>query len=244
MNGSGEARPAETPPSAGSARVPRREPEGGAAASDRHEHGDAYLVEALRRGDESAYAALVERYAPAMLRFARIHTPDRALAEDAIQETWLGVLRGIGAFEGRSSLRTWVFRILLNRLRTRRERESRMIPYSSFFGPGGAEEPAVDPDRFLEPEHPRWPGHWRLPPRGWGESPEDRVLSAEVRARVDEAVGKLPPNQREVITLRDIEGWGSEEVCNVLGISPANQRVLLHRARARVRQALEDYLAG
>jgi RNA polymerase sigma-70 factor, ECF subfamily len=203
------------------------------------------LCEGLRRGDEAAFAALLERHAGALLRFARLYVSDPAVAEDVVQETWVGVLRGIDRFEGRSSLRTWMFRILLNRIRSYHRRDGRLIPFSACFEAAETPaDPAVEPERFLGAEHPRWPGHWRRPPESWGESPEERVLSQEVRACVERAVAALLPSQREVITLRDIEGWSSEEVCELLGITGANQRVLLHRARAKVRQALEHELGG
>ena len=202
------------------------------------------LVEALRRGEESAFAVLLDRHGGAMLRFARVYAHDPALAEDAVQEAWVGVLSGIRGFEGRSSLKTWIFRILLNRLRSRMRREGRQIPFSALFEASGSpHEPAVEPERFLPPDHPRWPGHWSDEPRSWGGSPEARLLSAEVHALLDEAIAALPPAQAEVIRLRDCEGWSADEVCNVLEISESNQRVLLHRARARVRRALERYLA-
>lgn len=197
------------------------------------------LVERLRRGEDSAFAALLDRYGAAMLRFARLYTDDAAAAEDALQETWIAVLRGIDRFQGRASLRTWIFRILVNRIRTRLRRESRFVSLSSMAG-----EPAVEPGRFLHADHPRWPHHWKVPPASWGESPEQRLLSAEVRELIEREISALPPGQREVVTLRDVEGWGSREVCNLLGISESNQRVLLHRARCRVRRALESYLGG
>jgi RNA polymerase sigma-70 factor, ECF subfamily len=200
------------------------------------------LVARLCEGDEAAYAALVERYAGAMLRFALVYLADPAAAEDAVQETWIGVLKGIGRFERRSSLQTWMFRILLNRIRTMQRRDRHTIPFSRHFDAElSPAEPAVEADRFLPPDHPRWPMHWRVPPQSWGESPEERVLALETRACIDRAIAQLPPSQREVLTLHDVERWSSEEVCNVLKISASNQRVLLHRARARVRQALEDY---
>jgi RNA polymerase sigma-70 factor (ECF subfamily) len=201
------------------------------------------LIEALRRGDESAFVALVNSYHQSLLRMAGMYVASRAAAEDVVQETWLGVLRGLDRFEGRSSLKTWIFRILVNRAKTRGERESRSIPFSAFWSADDdAGEPAVEPERFLPADHPRWPHHWSSFPRQWDEIPEERLLSGETRAVVQQAIEALPPNQREVITLRDIEGWSAEEVCNVLVISETNQRVLLHRARSKVRRALERYL--
>jgi RNA polymerase sigma-70 factor (ECF subfamily) len=201
------------------------------------------LLAALRRGEEQAFATLLERYHPALLRLARVYLPDRTLAEEVVQETWIGVLQGIHQFEGRSSLKTWIFRILMNRAKTLALREGRSIPFSALPEAGEDDgEPTVDPERFLPPDHPRAPGHWVSFPQSWEDIPEDRLLSLETQGRIQQAIAMLSPNQREVITLRDIEGWTSDEVCNFLNISQANQRVLLHRARAQVRQALEDYL--
>lgn len=201
------------------------------------------LIEALRRGEESAFVTLVGRYHQSLLRMASVYVSSRAAAEDVVQETWLGVLRGLDRFEGRSSLKTWIFRILINRAKTRGERESRSIPFSALASTDDdAGEPAVEPERFLLPDHPRWPGHWASFPSDWDELPEQLLLSAETRAVVQRAVDALPPSQREVITLRDIEGWTSDDVCNALVISETNQRVLLHRARSKVRRALEQYL--
>ena len=189
------------------------------------------LVAALRDGDEAAFTRLVKEYGAAMLRVARLYVGSRAVAEEVVQEAWLGVLNGIGAFEGRSSLKTWIFRILTNIAKTRGEREGRTVPFSAL---ASDDEPAVDPERFL-PD-----GHWASPPPSFG--PEERLLGSETRAVVDEAIAGLPPSQALVITMRDVEGFTSEEARNALGISETNQRVLLHRARSKVRQALEDYL--
>jgi RNA polymerase sigma-70 factor (ECF subfamily) len=172
-----------------------------------------------------------------------LYVPSRAVAEDVAQEVWLGVVRGIGRFEGRSSLRTWIFRILANQARTRARREARSVPFSSLAGPGG-DGPTVDPDRFLGADHPAFPGHWASPPRSWEGMPEQELLAGETRERVQNAIDMLPASQRAVISLRDVEGWSSPEVCDLLDISEGNQRVLLHRARATVREALEEYLDG
>jgi len=155
----------------------------------------------------------------------------RAVAEEVVQEAWLGVLKGIGRFEGRSSLKTWVFRIVANTAKTRAEREGRSIPFSSV----GEDGPSVDPDRFEN-------GGWSDPPASWSSLPEARLVSAETRDKIAGAIGALPPAQQVVISLRDIEGWPSDEVCNVLDITESNQRVLLHRARSKVRAELEEYL--
>jgi RNA polymerase sigma-70 factor (ECF subfamily) len=200
------------------------------------------LVAALRRGDEAAFMELVERYQPAMVRIARMYLADRAAAEEAVQEAWLGVLRGLPNFAGRSSLKTWIFRIVANRAKTRATRADRSIPFSA-LGDGAGEdgEAAVDPDRFFPAGH-EWQGEWSSRPQSWEELPEGRLLNAETREQIRAAVAALPANQRAVIALRDIEGWSSQEVCNVLEIAETNQRVLLHRARAKVRSALERYL--
>lgn len=199
------------------------------------------LLEALRRGDEAAFLALVTMHYAAMLRLALMYVGSRAVAEEVIQETWLGVLQGLDRFEGRSSLKTWIFRILLNRARTRAQRENRTIPFSALVTDAGSDEPAVDPAAFRPPGD-QYAGGWLTPPTGWDTLPEERLLSRETRQQIDAALTTLPPAQREVITLRDVDGWSASEVCDYLGISEANQRVLLHRARSRVRRALASYL--
>lgn len=200
---------------------------------------DAHVVEALKHGDEAAFADLVRRYHSSLLRVALVFVPSRAVAEEVVQETWIGVLKGIDRFEERSSLKTWIFRILTNIAKTRAEREGRTLPFSALSNPAGVPEPAVEPDRFLEPEHARWPGHWASRPRTW--APEERLLAKETTTVAAGAIERLPANQRAVISLRDVEGWTAEEVCNALGVTETNQRVLLHRARAKVRRALEEY---
>jgi RNA polymerase sigma-70 factor (ECF subfamily) len=194
---------------------------------------DGPLLDALRAGDERAFAVLVDKYGPSLLRLARLYVPSRAVAEEVVQETWLAVLTGVERFEGRSSLKTWLFRILTNKAKTRGQRESRILPFSSLAADGDEEGTAVPVERFARG------GAWATPPRG---VPEERLLAGETRARVEEAIAALPPNQRAVITLRDVEGLSAEEACNVLGLTETNQRVLLHRARAKVRAALERYL--
>lgn len=203
---------------------------------------DLRLVEALRAGDERAFMMLVERCQPAMLRLAMMYVSTRAIAEDVVQEAWLGVLKGLDGFEGRSSLRTWIFRILVNTAKTRGQRESRTVPFSSLWSPDPEGEPAVDPDRF-RPAGDRWPNHWiEGAPASWEGVPEERLLAGETLDRVRQAIQALPPNQREVIRLRDVLEWTSAEVCNALDITETNQRVLLHRARSKVRRALDGYL--
>ncbi len=182
---------------------------------------------------------LVEAHGAALLRVARMYVPSPAVAEEVVQETWIGVLNGIDRFEGRSSLKTWIFRILTNIAKSRGERERRSIPFSSAAG-SAAGEPSVDPDRFLPPGDERARG-WALGPVPW-PGPEESLLSGETREVILQAIDELPPAQREVITLRDVEGWSSEEVRNAMEISETNQRVLLHRARSKVRGAIERHL--
>lgn len=201
-------------------------------------HDDAATLAALRAGDEAAFTALVERYHGALVRLATVYVPSHAVAEEVAQETWLGVLNGLERFEGRSSLKTWIFRILTNIAKTKGVRESRSVSFSSVFEDVGDDEPSVDPDRFGAE------GGWLFAPNGWGDSPEQKLESAECQAVISATMETLPPNQREVIRLRDVLGFTSEEVCNALELSETNQRVLLHRARSRVRRALEEYFDG
>ncbi len=206
---------------------------------------DLRAVEALRNGDEAAFAMLVTEHQTAMLRLATLYVSDYAVAEEVVQETWIAVLQGIRRFEGRSSLKTWLFRILTNRAKTRAQREGRYVSLSALEElDAEAGQPSVSPERFNPSNLPDKLDHFiSIPPR-FDEIPEDRLLSKETRAVIQRAIEMLPPNQRQVITLRDIEGWSSAEVCNVLELSETNQRVLLHRARSKVRQALENYLVG
>lgn len=201
---------------------------------------DDELIHDLRSGDEAAFTALVERYHAGMVRFAAVYLRDQSVAEEVAQDAWLGVLRGIGRFEGRSSLKTWIFGIVANQARSRAKRERRTVPFSSFADPG-PDVPAVEPERFLPADDPRWPRRWDEHPRSWDGIPEERCLAKETRAAVERAIEELPPGQRLVITLRDVEGWTAAEACSVLDVSETNQRVLLHRARSRVRKALEIY---
>jgi RNA polymerase sigma-70 factor (ECF subfamily) len=184
--------------------------------------------------DDAAFRALVEEHSSALLRLALIHSPSRAVAEEVVQETWIAVLRSLDAFEGRSSLRTWICRILINTARRRAAREGRSVPFSAVFDERG--EPAVDPARFMH-DGP-YSGHWAAFP----VDPAERALGAEARERMAGAIATLRSPQREVVVLRDVEGWSAEEVCEALELTPGNQRVLLHRARAKLRQALEDVL--
>src|SRR5215216_4789410 len=187
---------------------------------------------------------LVEQYGPSMLRVAQSFVRSRAVAEEVVQDAWLGVLRGIDRFERRSSLKTWLFRILANVARSRGVRERRTVP---FAGTGSAledgAEPALDPDRF-RPDGSDFAGHWVSYPAAWEHEPEDRIEAGETVDVVRDAMRHLPAAQREVMTLRDVEGWTSSEICDALNISETNQRVLLHRARSKVRTALEQYFEG
>jgi len=201
---------------------------------------DAALIAALRRGDADAFATLVDRHSPAMIRVALAYVPSRAAAEEAVQETWIAVMRGIDAFEGRSSLKTWIFRILTNLAMRAGARERRSVPFAALAAAENTGEPSVDPDRFLPADHALFPGHWAIMPTRW-PTPEEGLLAGETREVIASAIAKLPAAQRTVIALRDVEGWSSEEVCEALEISAGNQRILLHRARSRVRNAIEDY---
>lgn len=202
------------------------------------------LVAALQRGDEAAFMELVRRHHALMVRVARGYVRSQAVAEEVAQEAWLGVLNGIGTFESRATLKTWILRILVNRAKTRAQREGRTVPFSALDRAGEEDQPAVDPSRFLDASHPRWPGHWAAPPRRWDELPEECLLGRETLALAREAIDALPARQREVILLRDVSGWSPEDVCDLLEISDGNQRILLHRARSRVRAALEAHLAA
>ena len=205
---------------------------------------DAQLLLALRRRDEQAFATLVDRYHARLVRLASLFVANQAVAEEVAQETWIGVLQGIDRFEGRSSFRTWLFRILTNQAKRRGQREARSLPFAAFARADTDDaEPAVAPERFL-PAGDEWAGHWVSYPQNWRETPEERFLSRETRALVQQAIDTLPTNQRIVITLRDVEGFASAEVCNALAISETHQRVLLHRARSKVRAQLERHLEG
>jgi RNA polymerase sigma-70 factor, ECF subfamily len=202
---------------------------------------DAQLVDELLAGDEVAFKTLVDMLSPALLRMARMYVASDVEAEEVVQETWLAVVKGLERFERRSSLKTWIFRILMNIARTRGKREARSIPFSSAFDARTApDEPAVDPDRFLPPDH-GYANGWAMAPAPW---PEEDVLTGEALDAVKRAIGELPPAQREVITLRDVVGCSAEEACNALEVSETNQRVLLHRARAKVRAAVERELGA
>lgn len=205
---------------------------------------EADLVDRLRGGDEAAFVCLVNTYSASLKRLALAFVPIEAVAEEVVQETWLAVLTGIDRFEGRSSVKTWIFRILTNRAKTRAIRERRTINFTELEGPLEPGEPAVDPARFLPAGHPAFPGHWASPLEHWSASAEDAVVGRETMGVLQRGMEGLPPAQRIVVALRDVHGWPAAEVCEVLGLSEANQRVLLHRGRSRLRAALEAYFAG
>jgi RNA polymerase sigma-70 factor (ECF subfamily) len=200
---------------------------------------EAVLLARLRDGDERAFESVVERFYPSMIAIARSYVRSRAVAEEVVQEAWLGVLKGLDRFEERASLRTWVLQIVANIARTRAVREARSVPFSSFEDDGA--EPAVEPERFRDAGEP-FPDHWRSYPTDWRTIPEQKLLSGETLDLVKQAIESLPETQKLVITLRDVTGCSADEVCETLGLSPENQRVLLHRARARVRARLERHV--
>jgi RNA polymerase sigma-70 factor (ECF subfamily) len=208
---------------------------------DRTAAEETELLARLRAGDERAFETLVERHYPTMLAVARHYVSSRAVAEEVVQEAWLGVLQGLDRFEGRSSLRTWILRILVNKAKTRGARDARTVPFASLASVG--EEPAVDPERFRGPDDP-FPGHWRAYPGNWQRLPEETLAERETLDVVLATIHQLPPPQRLVITMRDIQGCDAAEVCEALDVSEGNQRVLLHRARNKVRSALERQLDG
>ncbi|HUJ40397.1 MAG TPA: sigma-70 family RNA polymerase sigma factor [Candidatus Acidoferrales bacterium] len=228
--------------SAGGATGPRDTREQGSQGTGSAD--EARLLEGLRQGDEDAFLTLVKRYQPLLKRVARMYVRSDAVAEEVVQETWLGVFQGIERFEGRASLKTWVVRILMNRARSRGERESRMIPFSALVGDEtGGSDPAVALERFQDAAG-EYPGHWAAPLPRWGENPEQWVCSLETLEYLRGAIQGLPNAQRMVVTLRDEQEWTAEEVCEALGITEANQRVLLHRGRSKLRRALESRNEG
>ena len=207
-------------------------------ATDRAEE---QILAQLRDGDEEAFCALVRRHAPSMTRVAMAFVSRRAVAEEVVQETWLNVVRGLDGFEAKSSLRTWIYAILNNCARRRAEQEQRLVPLSELAaGEAAGDDIGVSPDRFFEGG--RWAGMWSSAVARWDDLPEERLVSNELRTALLEAIDALPRMQRAVITLRDVEGWPPEEVCEYLEVADGNQRVLLHRARATARTTIEQYL--
>ena len=210
-----------------------------AVAPARPAISDEETLAALRAGDERAFRDLFAHSYPMMKRVARAYVSSDAVAEEVVQETWMAVVTGIDRFEGRSALGTWIFSILTNQAKTHSAREKRAVPFSS-VAPSDVEGPVVDPVRFQNNDD-AWPGHWATPPRPW-QKPERRMLSLEARDRLKAALAQLPDRQRMIVGLRDVEGYSAEEVCDLLGLSPENQRVLLHRGRSRLRAVLEQYV--
>jgi RNA polymerase sigma-70 factor, ECF subfamily len=199
---------------------------------------ETQIIEGLLIGDEEIFETLVNVYYPAMIRLARIYVPED-VAGDVVQETWIAVLKGLPHFERRSSLKTWIFSILMNRARSHARSEYRHTQHSSL---DDWDEPSVDGDRFLPDDHPQYPQHWKDSPLQWDESVENRLISKETLDMIGEIIEELPHSQREVILLRDFQHWSADEVCQLLSLTEANQRVLLHRARSKIRQSLESYL--
>ena len=204
--------------------------------------GEETLIALLRRRDEGAFREMVRRHHPGLLRLARLYVRTHDVAEEVVQDTWMGVLQGIDRFEGRSSVKSWIYSILINRAKTRGVKERRSIPFSALVDPGAEPENlTVEAERFLDDNHSQHPGHWAIPPRSWGATPEEHLLSGEGKQVLRRAIEGLSGAYREVLTLRDVDGLSAKEVCNILGITETNQRVLLHRARGKVRRAVETY---
>jgi RNA polymerase sigma-70 factor (ECF subfamily) len=200
------------------------------------------LLNLLRQRDEIAFTQLIDQYHSSLVRLACIYVQDSTTAEEVAQETWLAVLHGLDRFAGRSSLKTWIFTILTNKAKTRSQRDNRTVSYTDLEEPLQS-QPTVDPKRFKDPSAHAWPNHWAAgsEPVSWVGIPEEIFLSQETMNLVRETIDALPENQRLVITLHDQDELSTQEICNILGISETNQRVLLHRTRARVRQAVENY---
>ena len=201
---------------------------------------EAGWLEALRRGDEAVFAMLVDAHHGSLVRVATQYVASAAVAEEVAQETWIAFVQSLDRFEGRARLKTWLFHTLVNCARNRKRKEIRSVPFSAAFEPEQPAAASVEPDRFRS-QGP-WQGHWAVAPKSFGTDGERTLLQGELRLRIEQAIETLPPAQREVITWRDLGGMDAEEACDVLGLSEANQRVLLHRARSRVRAAVERYL--
>ncbi len=203
-------------------------------------HPDAGTVAALGRGDREAFTCIVTELNPGLTRLARSYVPE-ALADEIVQETWMAVIKSIETFQGRSSLKSWIYRIMLNKVRTLAVREAKIVPFTSVGPQTDDARPSVEPERLMNPDLGQ--GYWPEAPVRWHTAPDERVETKETLERVHAAIQALPAAQREVVAMRDIEGWSAEEVCNALGISSVNQRVLLHRGRVAVREAVEEYLS-
>lgn len=202
---------------------------------------EARTIDALLAGDETAFEALIDLYGGSMLRVALLYAPSREVAEEIVQETWVSMLRALGAFERRSSLKTWLFTILVNCAKRRAEREARSVPFSSLSVDAEADLDGGSGE-FFDAGHPRWAHCWTTVVQQWETIPGDGIVGDEFHSRLAEAIRALPENQRLVFTLHDVEGLSGDEVCNALGLSGSNQRVLLHRARLKVRTALKEYI--
>jgi RNA polymerase sigma-70 factor (ECF subfamily) len=211
-------------------------------ASHHKRAGDARLVQRLRDGDESAFVGLIDEFHSGFVRLAQGYVHDCALAEDVAQEAWIGILRGLHQYAGRASFKSWMFRILVNCAKRRAMRESRSVPFSAVWDQTDNPSESSVPEDWFRGSGDEFPGGWVVFPRSWGDSPEQRMISEEIRAELAEQIDRLPHKQREVLVLRDVEGLSSEEVRSVLQLSESNQRVLLHRARSRLRQSLAERL--
>lgn len=203
-------------------------------------HPDTDTITALRAGDHDRFRAIVNQLNPGLARLARTYVT-AAIADEVIQETWMAVIKSVDTFEGRSALKTWIYRIMLNKVRAVAEREAKIVPFTSVGAYHETDRPAVDIDRLVHPDLGY--GYWNEAPQRWDSLPAERFDARETATRIANAINDLPGAQREVVALRDIEGWDADEVCNALGISSVNQRVLLHRGRVAIRAVLEDYLS-
>ena len=202
-------------------------------------HPDCETVAALRAGDHAAFRSLVKELNPGLARVAATYVP-ASIADEVVQETWMAVIKSIDTFQGRSALKTWIYRIMLNKVRTVAGREAKIVPFTSVGAHNAQDRPAVEPDRLVHSDFGQ--GYWPEAPPRWETFPAERLEGRETSDAIAKAINDLPDAQREVVTLRDIEGWNADEVCNALRISTVNQRVLLHRGRVAIRKALEDYL--
>ena len=200
---------------------------------------DDATIERLLAGDEATFIMLVEQNQPSMLRIAQMYVASRAVAEEVVQEAWIGILKGLSTFEGRSSLRTWMYKIVTNVAKTRGVREGRSLPFSAL---AGEHDDPIDPSWFQGPDDP-FPGGWKTFPDDWRGIPEDRLLGRETLDHISRALDGMPAMQAEVVRLRDVQGWSSGDVCNALDLTETNQRVLLHRGRSRIRRELDAYLS-
>lgn len=205
--------------------------------------GEAAFVARLRRGDEGAFDEMVNRHHSALIRMAMGYVADREVAEEVVQDTWLAVIESLDRFEGRSSLRTWIFGIMIHKAKDRGVREKRHTTFSAFESVDDDNEEAVDPSRFQQSGE--WAGHWAFPPQPWDDlTPEKLLASQQAVKAMNQAIEALPSNLKDVLILRDIEGVETKEACEILKITETNLYVRLHRARERVRQAVETHLSG